>query len=208
MPGLNAAESSALLFNVLNLLLCDEYSVRDYAQHSVSKLIEIISDQIFLSCEKWILTQIKVNRNELVVKSVLATFKLFIARAKANPIKGCVSGDLYPLIHVQKNEEDFLSNILSMQIQQRQKALRKLVNIQKDIEAGSFRKAVLPLVDYLIFDLKSHLQNRRNTVRYSREQTTQLMEDALNVYVAYTSRLSWVETFKLIRKFLFKIERV
>jgi len=129
LPGLNAAESSALLFNVLNLLLCDEYSVRDYAQHSVSKLIEIISDQIFLSCEKWILTQIKVNRNELVVKSVLATFKLFIARAKANPIKGCVSGDLYPLIHVQKNEEDFLSNILSMQIQQRQKALRKLVNI-------------------------------------------------------------------------------
>jgi len=95
-----------------------------------------------------------------------------------------------------------------MQIQQRQKALRKLVNIQKEIEAGSFRKAVLPLVDYLIFDLKSHLQNRRNTVRYSREQTTQLMEDALNVYVAYTSRLSWVETFKLIRKFLFKIERV
>jgi len=78
LTGLNAAESSALLFNVLNLLLCDEYSVRDYAQHSVSKLIEIISDQIFLSCEKWILTQIKVNRNELVVKSVLATFKLFI----------------------------------------------------------------------------------------------------------------------------------
>ncbi len=64
------------------------------------------------------------------------------------------------------------------------------------------------MVDYLIFDLKSHLQNRRNTIRYSREQTTQLMEDALNVYVAYTSRLSWAETFKLIRKFCYKIERV
>lgn len=33
------------------------------------------------------------------------------------------------------------------------------------------------------------------------------MEDALNVYVAYASRLSWPETFKLIRKFLYKIEK-
>lgn len=33
------------------------------------------------------------------------------------------------------------------------------------------------------------------------------MEDALNVYVAYSSRLNWQETFKLIRKFLFKIDR-
>ena len=51
------------------------------------------------------------------------------------------------------------------------------------------------------------MENQRNTVRYTREQSAQLMEDALNVYVAYASRLSWSETFKLIRKFLFKIER-
>jgi len=35
-----------------------------------------------------------------------------------------------------------------------------------------------------------------------------MLEDALNVYVAYASRLSWPETFKLIRKLLFKIERI
>ena len=66
---------------------------------------------------------------------------------------------------------------------------------------------MLPLIDYLVFDTKSQMQNRRNTVRYSREQQTQLMEDALNVYVSYAKRLSWPETFKLIRKFLFKMER-
>lgn len=33
------------------------------------------------------------------------------------------------------------------------------------------------------------------------------MEDALNIYVAYARRLSWPETFKLIRKFLYKIEK-
>ncbi len=31
LAGLKQTESSALLFNVLNLLLSDEYSVRDYA---------------------------------------------------------------------------------------------------------------------------------------------------------------------------------
>jgi len=66
---------------------------------------------------------------------------------------------------------------------------------------------VLPLIDYLIFDLRSHMENRRNTVRYSKDQTGQMLEDALNVYVAYSSRLSWQETFKLVRKFLYKIER-
>ena len=35
-----------------------------------------------------------------------------------------------------------------------------------------------------------------------------MLEDALNVYVAYSSRLTWTEIFKLIRKLLFKIERV
>ena len=94
-----------------------------------------------------------------------------------------------------------------MQLQSRQKALRKLITHQGAINAASFRKAILPLVDYLIFDTKSHMENRRNTVRYSKEQSSQLMEDALNVYVAYSSRLNWQETFKLIRKFLFKIDR-
>ena len=33
------------------------------------------------------------------------------------------------------------------------------------------------------------------------------MENALNVYTAYSQRLNWPETFKLIRKFLFKIDK-
>ena len=34
--GLTAPESSALIFNALNLLRSEEYAVRDYALHSVS----------------------------------------------------------------------------------------------------------------------------------------------------------------------------
>jgi hypothetical protein len=51
------------------------------------------------------------------------------------------------------------------------------------------------------------LQNKRNTVRYSKDQSSQLLEDALNVYVSYSKRLKWTELFKLIRKLLFKIEK-
>ena len=79
--------------------------------------------------------------------------------------------------------------------------------MQVNVPASSFRKAILPLLDYLIFDTKSHMQNKRNTVRYKREQSSQLMEDALNVYLAYSKRLNWTDTFKLIRKFLYQIER-
>lgn len=117
----------------------------------------------------WILTQLKLTQNELVIKSLLGTYRLFIELAHKSPIKGCIAGDLYPLLKKEKNEEDFFDCILSMQITQRQKALRKLANIQVDIEASSFRKAILPLVDYLIFDSKSHMQNKRNTVRYSKD---------------------------------------
>ena len=60
------------------------------------------------------LSQIKTNTNELVIKSFLSTFKLFIGYAKSAAIKGSVAGDLYPLIDTQKNEEDFFSSILSM----------------------------------------------------------------------------------------------
>jgi hypothetical protein len=44
-----------------------------------------------------------------------------------------------------------------MQINSRQKALRKLAILQVNVPASSFRKAILPLVDYLIFDTKAHM---------------------------------------------------
>ena len=142
--------------------------MRDYAQHAVGKLIEIVPDKILLQSEKWLFTQMKINTSELVLKSLLATLRLFIVRCKALEVPGCVANDLHPLLG-QASEEDFFSQILSMQIQHRQKALRKLATTQQLVCAASFRKAILPLVDYMIFDLKSHLQNRRNTVRYTRE---------------------------------------
>ena len=44
-------------------------------------------------------------------------------------------------------------------------------------------------------------------MRYNREVTHQLLDDALNVYVAYARRLKWNEYFRLVRKLLYKIEK-
>jgi len=65
----------------------------------------------------------------------------------------------------------------------------------------------LPLVDYLIFDANSQEVNRRNTVRYTRDQSTQLKEEALQVYTSYASSLKWGSYFALVRKLLYKIEK-
>ena len=117
-----------------------------------------------------------------------------------------MSFNLRPLLFSNQGDDDFFTQILSMQMGHRSKALRKLAAVS-DIPAAPFRQAVLPLVDFLIFNTRSHMQNRRNTVRYSREQSGQLLEDALNVYVTYAKRLKWTECFKLIRKLLYKIEK-
>lgn len=100
---------SALLFNMLNLVRNDEFSVRDYAQHSVSKLVEHIPATVFIACENWLLTQIRINNSELVIKSLLNTYKVFINFAHNCPVKGSIAGDLYPLLKAEKNEEDFFS---------------------------------------------------------------------------------------------------
>lgn len=35
------------------------------------------------------------------------------------------------------------------------------------------------------------MENRRNTVRYSRDQSNLLQEEALSVYTQYAKKLSW-----------------
>ena len=99
---------------MLNLLRSEEYSVREYAQHSIMKLVESLNEPAFLACEKWLLTQIKINNNEMVMKSILGTYRFFINMAHASEIEQSVARDLFPLVNTQKNEEDFFTQILSM----------------------------------------------------------------------------------------------
>lgn len=44
-------EMTAMLFNVLNLVRSEEFSVRDYASHQLSKFIDHIPEQVFKASE-------------------------------------------------------------------------------------------------------------------------------------------------------------
>lgn len=76
-----------------------------------------------------------------------------------------------------------------------------------NVPVQAFRVCLLPLVDFLIFDVKVTKLKDRNAVRYTKDQTTMLVEDALNVYQSYSSRLKWSELFKLVKSLIYKIEK-
>ena len=73
------------------------------------KLVESLNESSFLACEKWLLTQIKINNNEMIMKSILGTYRFFIRMAHDSEIAQSIAKNLFPLINTQKNEEDFFT---------------------------------------------------------------------------------------------------
>lgn len=60
----------------------------------------------------------------MIVKTVLSSLRLLVIHAKTLEYD-CMSKDLHSLVN-QDNQEDFFTQILSIQLPQRLKALRKL----------------------------------------------------------------------------------
>ena len=63
------------------------------------------------------------------------------------------------------------------------------------------------MLDYICLEGRSQLQNARHTVSYGKEQKRDLIDAALGVYEAYATRLRFVTYFKLVKKYLFKLQR-
>lgn len=200
-------ETSLLTYCTIHLLTCDEFSVRDYTLHALSKLVPSLGPKVFNLCEKQLINFIRNSQDEMILKSVLQALKLLIEQAKSNPdtLGGTLSQALTGLLTNDGSSEDFFTSIVSLQLQTRQKALRKLRTAQ--IPVAAFRTCMLPLVDFLIFDVKVNKLKDRNAVRYTKDQTSQLLEDALNVYQAYAKRLKWSDLFKLVKMLLYKIDK-
>ena len=163
-----------ICFCILSLLTHTEYSVREYALHALTVLLPSLDEKLFKKAEGFLLQQLKVTRDEMVMRGILLAVRALVMQSQQVSFK-CASQDLTPLIN--QEHEDFFAQILSMQLPQRLKALRKLQTVE--VAPGTFLRALLPLVDYLIFDMKTQMENRRNTVRYSRDQSNQLQDEAL-----------------------------
>jgi len=69
---------------------------------------------------------VKIVRDEMILKSVLGSLRFCVNYAFKNNFTGTISIGLKPLLYSPNPQEDFFSQIISMQVNQRQKALRKL----------------------------------------------------------------------------------
>ena len=106
-------ETNAFTYLIVHLLKNEEFSVRDYAQHAFSHILPALDAKVFRQCEIQIISYIKQNNDELVLKTVLAAFKSMISHATAKDLHQSVSFHLEPLLLANQND-DFFSQILSM----------------------------------------------------------------------------------------------
>jgi hypothetical protein len=51
-------EVNLLTYCVMHLLTCDEYSVRDYTLHALSKLVPKLSQKVFKNCERQLISYV------------------------------------------------------------------------------------------------------------------------------------------------------
>ena len=108
-------EINAFTYLIVHLLKNDEFSVRDFAQHAFSHILPALDAKVFRQCEVQIISYIKQNNDELVLKTVLAGFKSMISLATEKKLEQSVSYHLGPLLFTNQSD-DFFSQILSMQM--------------------------------------------------------------------------------------------
>ena len=65
----------------------------------------------------------------------------------------------------------------------------------------------MPIIEFLVFCGEVQLQSGRNTISYDKEHKRATLEEALNVFTAFSRQLSWTEYYKLLKKLLYRLER-
>lgn len=87
-----------LCFCILSLLIHTEYSVREYALHALSVLLPSMDEKLFKKAEGFLLQQLKVIRDEMVMRSVLLAVRSLVIQSQQVSFR-CASHDLTPLIN-------------------------------------------------------------------------------------------------------------
>ncbi len=102
-----------LYYCTLSLLNHQEYSVRDYALHAVSKLLPHTDERLFKLSETFLFQNLKIARDEMIMRSYLMALRSIVVHSQTFNFK-CSAQDLVPLLN--EEHEDFFVQILSMQL--------------------------------------------------------------------------------------------
>ena len=73
-----------LIYSTIHLLRCEEYSVRDYTLHALSKLVPKLELVVFVLCEKQLINYVRNTSDEMILKTILQALKLTTEHANKN----------------------------------------------------------------------------------------------------------------------------
>lgn len=178
--------------------------LKRFGAEDQSKLIQLVENQIvggFLHTVK----------DEMALKTVLLCLRATILFAEQQNVQTRhMIKHLTPLIGGKDETVDFFANCLSIKLKERQRSLKIL---KQQLESGGFsdciktvQHVVLPIVDYLVFGGQTQQKNRRDTISYAKEQKVTTLDEGLAVYTSFAQQLGWTEYYKLLKKFLYKLQ--
>lgn len=209
----------AVAYNILYLVANEEYSVREYAEHAFSFLLEKLKG--FPVAEQEKLVQLVENqfvgdflhtvKDELALKTVLICLRHLVVFANEQGIQTRhMVKNLMPLCSPKDETIDFFANCLSIKLKERQRSLKIL---KTHLDNGAFadkiktiQHVIMPIVDYLVFGGSTQAKNRRDTISYDKNQKILTLDEGLAVYTAFARQLGWSEYYKLLKKLLFKLQ--
>jgi hypothetical protein len=76
-----SSDLNLLLYCILSLLVHIEYSVREYALHAMNILLPSLDEKLFKTSESFLLQQLKVTRDEMVMRGVLLAVRSLVLQS-------------------------------------------------------------------------------------------------------------------------------
>jgi hypothetical protein len=97
----------------LALLLHQEFSVREYSLHALTKMLPSFDEKLFKKTESFLIQNLKQIKDEMTMKTILLALRHLVVQSEHVTFM-CASKDLKPLIN--ETHEDFFTQIMSMQL--------------------------------------------------------------------------------------------
>jgi hypothetical protein len=107
------ANITVLLYCILALLLHQEFSVREYSLHALTKMLPSFDEKLFKKTESFLIQNLKQIKDEMTMKTILLALRHLVVQSEHVTFL-CASKDLKPLIN--ETHEDFFTQIMSMQL--------------------------------------------------------------------------------------------
>jgi hypothetical protein len=124
--GLSNLELQAISYNIIYLLLNEEFSVRDFANHFIKSVLldkcfkERPNPSLLLTIEQTILKALQSRiQDEMVLKTLLDTLRFYIHFLKVTDNQSSIIRQLSPMVNIKDENDDFFAMFLGIKMKTR-----------------------------------------------------------------------------------------